>query len=62
MGTLSLILFTVAFVAVGALFGDLYVKLHVSYNTWMIISIASVIVFIAGLIYEKMQKREGKAS
>jgi membrane protein DedA with SNARE-associated domain len=58
MSTAGLILFTVAFVALGTLYGDYYEKLHISRDIWIAVTVAAGAVFIAEYIYTALIKKE----
>ena len=52
-------LFTITFVAFAVLVGDIYIKMHLSYRAWLIITIVCTIAFIGGMIAEKLFLKKG---
>lgn len=59
MGPISMTLFTITFVAFAVLVGDIYIKMHLSYRAWLIITIVCTIAFIGGMIAEKLFLKKG---
>ncbi len=60
MSYISMTLFTLAFIAIGILVGNMYVKFNLSYNTWLIITVLSGTIFIVQLIGEKLTAKRKK--
>ena len=58
MSPISIVLFIISFVLAGILFGNTYKKFNIEYNTLLIITIISAIVFFAQYIYEKIFKKK----
>lgn len=59
MGPVSITLFTITFIAFAVLVGDVYTRMHISYNAWLIITIVCTIAFIGGMIAEKLFFKKG---
>ena len=53
MSYVSMTLFTITFIAFSILVGDLYTKMHLSYNVWMIITVICTIIFVGEMVAEK---------
>ena len=59
MSYVSMTLFTITFMAFSILVGDLYTKMHLSYNVWMTITVICTIIFIGEMIVEKFIFKKG---
>jgi len=56
----GIILYCITFTAYGILFSNSYVKLHISYNIWLGLTITATIILAADLIYENFFQKKSE--
>ncbi|MBN2078708.1 MAG: hypothetical protein JW838_07060 [Spirochaetes bacterium] len=58
MSAFSIIFFTLAFMASGILVGDLYGKLSLSREAWIVVSILTYMLLAGSLVFDRVRKKK----